>query len=159
MRPAILSLTLLVSLSACEVSTDPFIGFDGGGAITAAQATGNWSFTVQRTTTFACASPSLANGQILTAHLEVLADGTVTGTTSFWQTAAGAGGVVSGFINLASGVTTPPLTLAATAGSAMELQGTFNSAGTFSGTLADPKAGSLPVFAACAYSTAGVKTG
>lgn len=154
-----LCLTLLVSLSACEVSTDPFIGFDGGGAITAAQATGNWSFTVQRTTDFACASPSLANGQVLTAHLEVLADGTVSGTTSFWQTTASVGGAVSGFINLGSGVITPALTLAASAGSAMELQGTFTSAGTFSGTLRDPKAGFFPVLAVCTYSTGGVKTG
>ena len=154
MRPAIFCLTLLVSLSACETSTDPFIGFDGGGAITAAQATGNWSFTVQRTPTFACASPSLASGQVLTARLDVLADGTVTGATSFWQ-----GGALSGFINLTSGVVTPGLTLAGSSGSAMELQGTFTSAGTFSGTLTDPKAGSFPVFAICAYSTGGVKTG
>lgn len=156
MRSTVLCLTLLVALSACETSTDPFIGIGGSGP-TAAQVTGNWAFTLHPSPS--CGSGSLPDGQILTARLDVLADGTVTNATSTWQT-AGIFGTVTGFVNLTSGVTTPPLTLTATAGSAMELAGTFTSAGSFSGTVTDPKAGSFTVFSAslCSYSTTGVKT-
>ena len=159
MRPAILCLTLLVSLSACETSTDPFPGFGDDGSITATQAAGNWSFTVQRTSTLGCTAGSLANGQTLTAQLAVLSDGTVT-TGSTWQNppstqprpVSGAGTLSSGFADLF---------LVASAGSsaAMEMRGTMNSAGGFVGTLTDPAPGSFEVFGACSYTASGSKTG
>jgi hypothetical protein len=159
-RAAILCLTLLVLLSACENSTDPFIGFGGDGAITATQAGGNWSFTVQRTSTLGCTSGSLANGQALTAHLDVLADGTVVTATSTWQRPPETlVRPLSGVITLSTGFAS--LFMAASAGSsaAMELRGTMTSAGAFTGTLTDPAPGSFQVFGACSYSASGTKTG
>ena len=158
-RPAILCLTLLVSLSACETSTEPFPGFGDDGSITATQAAGNWSFTVQRTSTLGCTSGSLANGQTLTAQLTVLSDGTVT-TGSTWQNPPSTQPrPVSGSVTLSSGFA--DLFLAASPGSsaAMEMRGTINSAGGFVGTLTDPAPGSFQVFGACSYTASGSKTG
>lgn len=160
MRSTFLCLTLLVSLAACETSTDALIGIGGGGGLTAAQATGNWSFTVQRTSALACTSGSLANGQVLTARLEVLSDGTLATATSSWQNPPTTlVRPLSGSVALASGST--DLFMFASAGStaAMELQGTLTAAGSFSGTLSDPAAGSFQVFGACSYTVAGTKTG
>ena len=154
MRSIVLGLALLASVAACETSTDPFFGF-GATGVTAGQVTGNWTFTLHPAS--GCPAGSLPDGQALTAHLDVLADGTVTGGTSTWQT-AGSAGSVSGSINLSSGATTT-LALTATTGSAMELAGTFASAGSFSGTVGDPRAGSFPVFTACNYTTTATKTG
>jgi hypothetical protein len=145
---------LLASVAACETTTDPFFGFGGTGA-TAGQVSGNWTFTLHPTT--GCASGSLADGQTMAAHLDVLTDGTVNGATSTWS-AGTASGSMSGSVNLNSGVTTPPLALTATTGSAMELAGTFGSSGSFSGTLVDPRAGSFPVFSSCNYTTTATKT-
>lgn len=159
MRPAILCLTLLVFLSACETSTDPFPGFGDDGSITATQAAGNWSFTVQRTSTLGCTSGSLANGQTLTAQLTVLSDGTVT-TGSTWQNPPSTQPrPVNGAVTLSSGFA--DLFLAASPGSsaAMEMRGTINSAGGFVGTLTDPAPGSFEVFGACSYTASGSKTG
>lgn len=159
MRPAILCLTILVSLSACETSTDPFPGFGDDGSITATQAAGNWSFTVQRTSTLGCTAGSLANGQTLTAQLAVLSDGTVT-TGSTWQNPPSTQPrPASGAVTLSSGFA--DLFLVASAGSqaAMEMRGTMNSAGGFVGTLTDPAPGSFQVFGACSYTVSGSKTG
>jgi len=153
-RSIVLGLALLASVAACETSTDPFFGF-GATGVTAGQVTGNWTFTLHPTS--GCATGSLPDGQVLTAHLDVIADGTVTSGTSTWQTSSAAGSV-SGSINLSSGVTTT-VALTATTGSAMELAGTFTATGSFSGTLGDPRAGSFPVFPACNYTTTATKTG
>ena len=155
MRSIVLGLALLASVAACETSTDPFFGF-GATGVTAGQVTGNWTFTLHPAA--GCPAGSLPDGQVLTAHLDVVAAGTVTSSTSTWQT-AGAAGSVSGSIDLSSGVTTT-LALTATTGGAMELAGTFTSTGSFSGTLGDPRAGSLPVvFSVCNYTTTATKTG
>jgi hypothetical protein len=153
-RSIVLGLALLASVAACETSTDPFFGF-GATGVTAGQVTGNWSFILHPAS--GCATGSLPDGQVLTAHLDVLSDGTVTSGTSTWQT-ANAAGSVSGSINLTSGVTTT-VALTATNGSAMELAGTFTSTGSFSGTVGDPRSGSLPVFSVCSYTTTATKTG
>jgi hypothetical protein len=158
-RSTIVCLALLVSLAACENSTDPFIGFGGEGAITATQAAGNWSFTVQRTTA-PCASGSLVNGQVLTAQLDVLADGTIATATSAWQNPPlTLVRPVSGAITLSTGFVS--LIMAASTGSsdAMELRGTMTSAGAFTGTLTDPAPGFFPVFGGCSYTASGTKTG
>lgn len=160
MRPAILCLTLLVSLSACENSTDPFIGFGGDGGVTATQAAGSWSFTVQRTSTLGCTSGSLVDGQVLTAQLDVLADGTIATATSTWQNPPSTQiRPVSGAITLSTGFA--DLFLAASPGSSaeMELRGTMTSGGAFTGTLTDPAPGSFQVFGACSYTASGTKTG
>jgi hypothetical protein len=161
-RPTILALTLLVLTAACENSADPLLfgeGGGGGGAITQAQATGDWSFTVTKTTTLACTGGSLADGSRLTAHLDVLADGTVNGPTSLWQHPPTT--VVfplSGRVTLTSGATDLTMSAGGTT-SGMELIGTLTSTGTFSGTLHDPAAGLSPMFSAggCDYSAAGTK--
>jgi hypothetical protein len=153
-RSIVLGLALIASVAACETSTDPFFGF-GATGVTAGQVSGNWAFTLHPAS--GCPTGSLPDGQALTAHLDVLADGTVTSGTSTWQ-AAGAAGSVSGSINLSSGVTTT-LALTATTGSAMELAGTFTSTGSFSGTVGDPRSGSFPVFSVCNYTTTATKTG
>jgi hypothetical protein len=158
-RSTVLCLTLVVSLTACETSTDDLIGIGGGGGITAGQAAGNWSFTVHPTSTLSCTSGSLADGQVLTASLDVLSDGTLS-ATSFWQNPPTT--VVrplTGAVNLSSGFA--DLFMVASSGStaSMELRGTMTAAGSFSGTLTDPAPGSFAVFGACSYSTTGTKTG
>ena len=159
MKSVVLCLFLLVSVAGCENSTSPFIGFGGGTGVTQTQATGNWSFTLTRTSALGCTGGSLTNGQVLTTHLDVQADGTLATATSTWQNPPTT--VVrplTGAVNLASGFT--DLFLSPTAGSsaAMELQGTMNSAGSFSGTLTDPAPGSSPVFGACSYTATGIKS-
>ena len=160
MRHIVLCLTLLASAAGCENSTDPFIGFGGGRGVSQADATGNWSFTLHPATTPACASGSLADGQLLTVHLDVLSDGTVASATSSWQnppTTAVRPISAGSFVTLSSGFT--DLFLAASTGGEMELRGTMTSGGSFSGTVSDPNPGKFPVFGACTYTTTGTKTG
>jgi hypothetical protein len=161
-RHIALCLTLLVSTSACETSTDPFTGFNGGGGLSQTQAAGNWSFTLHPSTTPPCASGSLVDGTVVTVHLDVLSDGSVAVATSNWQNppttvlrpiSAGSS------VTLSTGFTDLFLTGSTTSGTEMELRGTMNTAGSFSGTLLDPNPGKFPVFAVCSYSATGVKTG
>jgi hypothetical protein len=160
-RNLVLCLTLLLSISACENSTSPFIGFTGGGAILQTEAAGNWSFTLHPSTNPPCASGSLADGQKLTVHLDVLSDGSVAPATSSWQNppASAVRPISGGTVTLSSGFADIFLAAATGSGSQMELRGTMNAAGSFSGTVLDPNPGTFPVFAVCSYSTTGVKTG
>jgi len=166
MKRILYGAALLGLLTACEASTDPIdgIGGDGpgGGAITQAQATGDWSFVLDRQTT-TCPAGSLPDNQVILAHLDVLSSGTSNGTlttvTSNWQAPpAGAVRTLDGGISFTSGVATLALRGSA-ANTAMELRGTFTAAGNFAGTVSDPRAGDLPVFSsgACAYDATGVK--
>jgi hypothetical protein len=159
-RRIFLCLTLAV-VTACEGTTDPFGGFieGGGGAITAAQASGNWSFTVQRTTTFPCTS-ALASGQTIATNIAVLSDGSVS-TTSSWANPVASGAVeaLDGVVTLSNGLV--DFILSVNTSRAMELTGTMSSAGTFTvGTLRDPAPGSFQVFGTdgCQYTVSGVKT-
>ena len=161
MRHIALCLILLVSTSACETSTDPFIGFNGGAGLSQTQAAGNWSFTIHPSTTPACASGSLVDGTILTVQLDVLSDGSVAPATSSWKNpptttvrpiSAGSS------VTLSTGFTDLFLAGSAGSGTEMELRGTMNTAGSFSGTVSDPNPGKFPVFAVCSYSATGVKT-
>jgi hypothetical protein len=162
-RPIALVLTLLVVATACENSKNPFlfgIGGTGGGAVTQAQASGNWSFTVTRTTTLPCTAVSLADGSRLTAHLDVLADGTLNTSTSSWQNSTTA--VVfplSGTVTLSDGHTDLHLSGGSGSGTGMELIGTISATSTFTGTLTDPDAGLSFMFSSngCQYTTSGTK--
>lgn len=161
LRPILVCLALLVSTAACENSTDPLIGTGGGGgALSATQATGNWSFAVQRTTNLPC-SGALASGQVIAAHLDVLSDGTVASTSSWQNPLTGSVLQLGGSVNLNTGAV--DLTFGATVGSAMELfPGTMTSTGTvFGATLTDPAAGFSQVFGSdgCQYTVTGTKTG
>jgi len=156
------SAALLGVITGCEASTDPIdgIGGDGpgGGAITQTQATGDWSFLLDRQTT-TCPAGSLPDNQVILAHLDVLSNGTLTTVTSNWQAPpAGTVRTLDGGISFTSGVATLALRGSA-ANTAMQLSGTFTAAGGFSGTVSDPRAGSFPVFSSgsCAYSATGVK--
>lgn len=160
MKRAVVWLTILASVAGCETSTNPLDGIlGGGGGLTAAEASGNWTLTLQRTSTFPC-SGGLANGQTITVHLDVQSDGALT-TNSTWQNPiSGAVEPLSGSVGLDAG----NLDLVFGAGSsAMELfPGTMTSTGTIvSATLTDPAAGSLPVFPpdACQYTATASKTG
>ncbi len=163
MRPIALALTLLVMTAACETSTDPGlfgIGGSGGGVVTQAEASGNWSFTVTKTSTLPC-SGALADGSVITAHLDVQADGTLNTSTSFWQNPPTA--VVfplSGAVNLSSGSTDLVLSSGAGSASGMELRGTITPTRSFSGTITDPAAGLSPMFSTatgCEYNSPGTK--
>lgn len=160
MRRLVLCLTTMVLLSACENSADTLGGIiNSGGALTAAQATGNWSFTLSRTSTLACSPPALASGVVISSHLDVLSDGTVATTSSWQNPISGVVEPLSGSVDLTNGATL--LTFAISANAAMELvPGTMTSSGTVGGTLTDPAAGLSPVFASdgCQYSVSGVKT-
>ncbi|MBC7790902.1 MAG: hypothetical protein H7Z74_13225 [Anaerolineae bacterium] len=157
MRPTLFCVSLVLAVAACETSTDPFIGFDGTGGLSQTQADGNWSFTVTPAGPLACAGGSLAAGQVLTAQLDVFSDGTLAPATSFWQNTTVLR-PLSGAINLGTGATLLVMTASSGSASAMELQGTMTAAGSFTGTLTDPRAGSSVVFSACTYTTTGNKT-
>jgi hypothetical protein len=157
-RPIAIALSLIAMTAGCEQTNDPFLfGIGGSGGLSQAQASGGWSFTVHPSNALACSSGSLTDGAVVTAHLVVLADGTVS-AQSFWQ---GPGSTTTlpatGTITLSSGVS--DIFLASTSGSEMELRGTMTSAGSFTGTLTDPAPGFLPVFAACIYTTTGANAG
>jgi len=158
-RRILLCLTLVVVV-ACESTTDPFGGVitGGGGAITAAQASGNWSFTLQRTTTFPCTS-ALANGQTITTHVDVLSSGALNTTSSWVNPVSPVIEPMDGAVSLSNGIV--DFTLSINTSTAMELTGTMSSGGTFStGTLRDPAPGFFQVFGSdgCQYTVSGVKT-
>ena len=159
MRSTVLCLTLLVSLAGCETSIDTLIGTPGGGGLTAAQASGNWSFTLTQAGPLSCPSGSLVNGQVLTARLDVLSDGTLA-ATSFWQNPpTTAVRPLTGSVNFGDGFTR--FFMLASTGSAarMELVGTLTAAGSFTGTLSDPFSGAPIVFGPCQFTVTGIKTG
>jgi hypothetical protein len=157
----------MVLLTGCEASTDPIDGIGGGGpgggAVTQAQASGNWSFTLRRTTTLTCAGGSLPDNQVMLAHLDVTNTGALSTATSTWQaTPPGTVRPLSGQLTFGTGVT--QLTLFASAANtttAMALEGTLTAAGTFTGLLTDPRPNSFPVYSGsgCQYNATGVKTG
>lgn len=160
---AVASRILLIAVTAgCETSATGLIGFpgEGGGVITQAQASGTWSFTLRKTTTFACTGGSFADGQVLVTLLNVQSDGSVTGATSSWQNPA-TGGLLpaSGRVTLSDGIT--DLFLTSSSGTnGMELRGTLTSAGAFTGTLTDPAPSLGPMFSTggCEYTAAGLKS-
>jgi hypothetical protein len=158
-RVVAVCLAVVTVAAGCENSPETLIGFPGGGggAVTQAQASGDWSFTVTKTQTLACTGGSLADGQAIVVHLDVQSDGTVTAATSTWQN-PGSGALLpaSGSVRLADGVTDVILS---SGSSGMELRGTLSSNGTFSGTLTDPAAGFSPMFSTggCEYSAPGTK--
>ena len=159
MRSTVLCLTLLVSLAACETSIDTLIGTPGGGALTAAQVTGNWSFTVTQAGPLVCPSGSLATGQVLTTRLDVLSDGTLA-STSFWQNPPTTlVRPLTGSVDLGNGFTRFLMFASTGSTAAMELVGTLTAAGSFTGTLSDPFAGAPQVFGACGFTVTGTKTG
>ena len=161
LRPLILSFAILAATAGCETSTDPIIGEGGGGgALTTANVNGDWSFTVQRTSAFACTS-GLASGSVISARIEVLANGQLT-TPSNWQN-PNTGGIqpLSGTVNMATGAI--DLVFGSAVNTAMELfPGTLNANGTITGgTLTDPAAGFSQVFGTggCQYTATASKTG
>ena len=160
MKRLVLCLTTMVLFAACENSTDPLGGFlGGGGALTQAQATGNWSLTVQQTTTFpACANP-LANGSVITAHLDVGSDGVLAGTSSWLNPISTVVLPLTGSVNLTNGATDLHFA-GGVAGAQMELLGTMTASGTLTGTLRDPEPGFTQVFGTggCEYTVSGIRT-
>ncbi|HWL38794.1 MAG TPA: hypothetical protein VNO75_01035 [Gemmatimonadaceae bacterium] len=160
MKRFLSSVALIASITACEASTDPIDGIGGGGpgggAVTPAQISGNWSFALDRTTA-TCPAGSLPDNQVILADLDVLTTGLMTGTST-WQASPGPDRSLEGGLNLATGVGSLILRGSA-AGTAMELEGTFTADGDFDGTLRDPRAGSLPVFSSgsCQYNATGDK--
>ena len=154
------SCLLVIAVSgACENSTDPLLGFPGGGggAVTQAQASGSWSMTLTKTTTLACSGAVLANGSLLVVNLTVQSDGTAA-TTSTWRSpSSGAILPLSGTVSFTDGTT--DLVLSGGGSTAMELRGTISSSGTFTGTVTDPAAGFTPVYGTtgCEYNAPGAK--
>jgi len=161
LRPFILSIAILAATAGCETSTDPIIGEGGGGgALTTANVNGTWSFTLQRTSAFACTS-ALASGSVISARIEVLANGQLT-TPSNW-TNPNTGGIqtLSGTVNMTTGAL--DLIFGAAVNTAMELfPGTMNASGTITGaTITDPAAGFSQVYGTggCQYTATASKTG
>jgi hypothetical protein len=161
-KRSLLLVSAMLLLMACETSTDPLDGIinGGGGAVTPAEATGTWTFTLQRTTTFPCTG-ALASGQTITAFVDVLSDGTLS-TASTWQDpVSNVVNALSGAVTLSNGALR--LTFAATAGAAMELtSGTMTANGTITtATITDPSAGFTQVFGSdvCQYTATATKAG
>ena len=162
MRSIVTCLTLLLLSVACENSTDSIIGIGGtgGGTITQAQAAGSWSFTVRKTATLPCSGGSLPDGQIITAQLNVLTDGTVSASTSSWQNPPTAlVRPLSGLVRFSDGFSDLILTASSGSASSMELRGTITATSTFTGTLTDPAPGASPIFSVggCEYTATGTK--
>jgi hypothetical protein len=161
-KRSLLLVSALVVVAACETSTDPLDGIinGGGGAISPDEATGTWTFTLQRTTTFPCTG-ALASGQSITAFFDVLADGTLSSTSSWQNPISSVAEPLSGTVGLTNGALR--LTFDATSGAAMDLStGTMNASGTVTAaTITDPAPGSFQVFGsdACQYSATAVKAG
>jgi hypothetical protein len=159
-RRVVLCLATMALFAACETSTDPLGGFiGGGGSITQTQATGNWSFTVQRATTFpACTNP-LANGSVITAHLNVGSDGVLAGTSSWLNPISGTVLPLTGSVNFSNGASDLHF-LGASSTAQMEILGTMTASGGLAGTLRDPEPGFQQVFGSggCEYSVTGTKT-
>lgn len=155
---------LAALVTACEGSTDPIPGVGGppgGGAITQAQASGNWSLALRRTTTLACTGGSLPDNQVMFAHLDVLSNGGLTTATSTWQAPPSTTiRALAGSVTFSSGFANLTLFASGTASSGMELRGTLTAAGTMTGTLTDPAPGLTPVFSTggCEYTVTGNKT-
>jgi hypothetical protein len=160
-RSIALALTLLILASACENSSNPFLfgtTGGGGGAVTQVEASGNWSFHLTHTTTLPCTTVSLSDGTVLTAHLDVLADGTLNSSTSSWQNpSTNVVFPLTGTVRLSDGVS--DLIFSSGTGSGMELRGTITTTGTFTGSLTDPAPGLTPMFSSngCEYTTSGTK--
>lgn len=162
MKRAVLCLTTMVLFAGCENSAAPLGGFiSGGGAITQAQATGNWSFTVTRTTTFpACANP-LADGSAITARIDVLTSGTLATTSTWSNPLTRAGQPLTGSVDLTNGASILHFAAPAVRSTAqMEILGPMTGSGRLSGTLRDPEPGFSQVFGTggCEYSVSGIKT-
>jgi hypothetical protein len=156
----VLFLTAIVVFGACETSANPLEAIlGGGGALTQAQATGNWSLTLTTTTTFpACTNP-LANSSLISTHLDVGTDGVLTASSSWLDPIASVVRILSGSVNLTNGAT--DLHFAGSSTSAqMELVGTMTASGTLSGTLRDPEPGFTQVFGTggCEYTVSGIRT-
>jgi hypothetical protein len=154
----------MVLFAGCENSAGTLFGVinGGGGGLTAAQATGSWTFTVQQNSTFPACTAPLASNQTILANLSVLSAGTLSATSSWVNPLSGAVQPLTGAVALTSGLT--DLFFAAPAvraGAEMELSGTMTAAGGFTGTLTDPASGFSQVFGTggCAYDVAGIKTG
>jgi hypothetical protein len=158
-KSTLLCLILIISLAACETTTDPLPGIGGTVGISAAQASGGWSFTLQRTSTLGCTAGSLADGQVLTAQLSVLADGTVAATSTWQNPPTTTIRPLSGAVNLSTGFADLFMSPSAGSSAAMEMRGTMTAAGSFTGTLTDPAPGSFQVFGACSYTASGTRTG
>ena len=160
MRRLVLCLTAIVLFGACETSANPLDAIiGGGGSLTQAQATGNWSLTLQPTTTFpACTNP-LANSSLISTHLDVGTDGVLTGSSSWLDPISSAVRILSGSVNLTNGATDLHFAGGSTSAQ-MELLGTMTASGTLSGTLRDPEPGSTQVFGTggCEYTVSGIKT-
>jgi hypothetical protein len=160
-RRAVLLLCMTILTTGCETTTDPIDGIinGGGGSITAAQASGNWTFALQRTTNFPC-SGALASGQSIAVFLDVLNDGSLSNASSWQNPISGAVQPLSGSVGLTNGAIR--LTFGASSGRAMELtSGTMTGAGAVTAaSISDPSAGFLQVFGtdACQYSATAIKT-
>jgi hypothetical protein len=157
------SAALAALVMGCELSTDPLPGVGGppgGGAITQAQASGDWTLTLTRTTTLACTGGSLPSNQVILVDLSVLSTGAASAST--WQLASSTTiRPLVGTVTLSSGLVNFTLfASAANTSSGMELTGTMTSGGGFDGTLRDPEPNRTPVFSAtgCEYDVDGVKT-
>ena len=153
-------LVVIAVSAACENSTDPLLGFPGGGggAVTQAQASGNWSMTLTKTTTLACSGAVLADGSVLTLSLSIQSDGSAATTSSWRSPSSGAILPLSGSVSFTDGSTDLILTSGGSTG--MELRGTMSSTGSFTGTITDPAPGFTPVYGTggCQYNAPGSKT-
>jgi hypothetical protein len=165
-RRILLGAALIAGVTGCEASTDPIDGIGGdppgGGAVTQAQATGDWTFTLDRTTTLSCSGGSLPDNQVLIAHLDVLNTGGLSTATSNWRASPSATiRPLEGVIRFTDGFGNLTLFGSTAQTTGMELRGTFTAAGGFSGTVTDPDAGLTSPFGGggCEYLATGVRTG
>jgi hypothetical protein len=162
-KRSVLWLTTMVLFAGCENSAEPLPAtFGGGGTITAAQATGNWTFTLQRTTTLPCSTAPLANGTLIVSRIDVLSDGTVDSRSTWVNPVSGTIQPLGGSVRLSDAFADLFLAAPAVRPSAqMELRGTMTSAGGFTGTVTDPAPGFTQIFGTggCEYTALGTKTG
>ena len=168
MKHRLLAASLVALLAACETSTEPSFATGGGTlppvlALTPAQASGTWSFTLRRTSNgFDCPNGGLLDGHLGGKDLAVGSDG-VLSVNGVWQNPPSTlVRPLSGQVRLSDGLTDILFRAGGTnASAAMRLQGSMTSTGTFTGTMTDPAPGFNPVFsiAGCFYNVTGTRTG
>jgi len=161
-KRAVFWLSSVLVFAACENSTDPLGGIinGGGGTLTAAQATGDWTFNVTVNSTLPACSNNLTT-QAVTGHLDVQTSGTLALTSSWTDPLSNTAEPLRGSVILSSGVADLLFADPSVSSTAqMEFSGTMTATGSLSGTLTDPESGFTQVFGTggCTYTVNGQKT-
>lgn len=126
--------------------------------VTAAQASGAWTFTLTPISG-SCAGGGLPAVSTFQATLDFGADGKIVSEGSFWKrTSTSAAGQLTGSVQLTTGLASLTF-LGSTSAVGAQLTGAMSAAGSFTGQLKDPATGLAALFAGapCEYNVTGAR--